>query len=311
MKNILICIVADDNLQCPVSIIVSLIEEDGFNEPKFVVKLCDMLMRVYSDNRMCEEAVGVFDYMEKNGFEIEERSCFVLLLALKKCDRVESCFEFFRQMVESDVEITVYAMTSVIDGLCRRGEVERGRELMAEIVGRGIKPNVITYNTFVNAYVERKDFRGVNEEHSCASQYKPHATVSSDTELFLVPGLPHPVYITMSQMPVRFFGNLGLHEFFEKFMEAERDISGIGVKTGLAWGEEENIGVLVDRDHVEEVVTRLMGESEAVQGMRNRVSKLSKLAMAAISKGGSSYVNMVLLIEDLLNLRRDRLSKSE
>ena len=333
---------------------------------------------------------------------------------------------------------------------------------------------------------------------SCASQYKPHATVSSDTELFLVPGLPHPVYITMSQMPDRFFGNLGLHEFFEKFMEAERDTygvvsntfyeiepeyvkhyeklvgkkvwpvgpvslfntkaldiaergnrasidkdkvltwldskkpnsvlyvcfgslcnfsksqlleiglglesskasfiwvirdsyrdgflpegfeervrdralvikgwapqvlilnhsavggfmthcgwnsvlesvtagvplitwplfaeqfynenfvlnrlgigAGIGVKTGLAWGEEENIGVLVDRDRVEEVVTGLMGESEAVQGMRNRVSELSKLAMAAIGKGGSSYVNMGLLIEDLLNLRRDRLSKSE
>ena len=87
--------------------------------------------------------------------------------------------------------------------------------------------------------------------------------------------------------------------------------AGIGVKTGLAWGEEENIGVLVTRDRVEEVVTWLMGESEAVQGMRNRVSELSKLAMAAISKGGSSYVNMGLLIEDLLNLRRDRLSKSE
>lgn len=333
---------------------------------------------------------------------------------------------------------------------------------------------------------------------SCASQYKPQATVSSDTEPFLVPGLPHPVYITMSQMPDRFFANLGLHEFFEKFIVAERDTygvvsntfyeiepeyvkhyeklvgkkvwpvgpvslfntkavdiaergnrasidkdqvltwldlkkpnsvlyvcfgslcnfsksqlleiglglesskasfiwvirdsygdgflpegfeervrdrafvikgwapqvlilnhsavggfmthcgwnsvlesvtagvplitwplfaeqfynenfvlnrlgigSGIGVKTGLAWGEEENIGVLVDRDRVEEVVTRLMGESEAVQGMRNRVSELSKLAMAAMSKGGSSYVNMGLLIEDLLNLRRNRLSKSE
>ncbi|KAK9985549.1 hypothetical protein SO802_030500 [Lithocarpus litseifolius] len=85
--------------------------------------------------------------------------------------------------------------------------------------------------------------------------------------------------------------------------------AGIGVKTRLAWGEEENIGVLVTRDRVEEVVTRLMGESEAVQGMRNRVSALSKMAMAAISKGGSSYVNMGLLIEDLLNLRRDRLSK--
>lgn len=39
MKNILNCIVADDNLRCPVSIIVSLIEEDGFSEPKFVGKL--------------------------------------------------------------------------------------------------------------------------------------------------------------------------------------------------------------------------------------------------------------------------------
>ncbi|KAM3737107.1 hypothetical protein ACB098_09G030500 [Castanea mollissima] len=62
---------------------------------------------------------------------------------------------------------------------------------------------------------------------SCASQYKPRATLSSDTEPFLVPGLPHPVYITMSQMPDRFFGNLGLHEFFEKFMEADRDTNGV------------------------------------------------------------------------------------
>ncbi|KAL4605486.1 hypothetical protein ACB092_09G032700 [Castanea dentata] len=324
---------------------------------------------------------------------------------------------------------------------------------------------------------------------TCASQYKPHATVSSDTKPFLVLGLPHPVYITMSQMPDRFFGNLGLHEFFEKFMEAERDMygfvsnmfyeiepeyvkqyeklgctdkakheklvgkkvwpvgpvllfntialdkvergnrasidkdqlltwldskkpnsvlyvcfgglcnfsksqlleigdsyrdgffpkgfeervrdrtlvikgwapqvlilnhsavggfmthcgwnsvlesvtagvplitwplfaeqfynenfvlnrlgagAGIGVKTGLAWGEEENIGVLVTGDRVEEVVTRLMAERT-----RNRVSELNKLAMVAISKGGSSYVNMGLLIEDLQNLRSDRLSKSE
>jgi len=156
------CVVTDDSLRCPVSIIVSLIE-GGCNEPKFVDKLCDMLMRVYADNRMFEEAVGVFDYMEKNGLEIEERSCFVLLLAFKRCDRVESCLGFFCRMVESGIEITVYSMTSVIDGLCKRGEVERGRELMGEMVDRGIKPNVITYNTFLNAYVERKDFVGLNE----------------------------------------------------------------------------------------------------------------------------------------------------
>ena len=331
---------------------------------------------------------------------------------------------------------------------------------------------------------------------TCAGQYKPHAIVSSDTEPFLVPGLPHPVYITKSQMPDRFFGNLGLDEFFEKFIEAERDTygvvsntfyeiepeyvklyekiagkkvwpvgpvslfntkaldmaergnrasidkdqvltwldskkpnsvlyvcfgslcefpksqlleiglglesskasfiwvirekdgdgflpedfeervrdraliikgwapqvlilnhsavggfmthcgwnsvlesvttgvplitwplfaeqfynenfvlnrlgigAGIGVESGLAWGEEESIGVLVKRDRVEVVVTRLMSESEAVEGMRKRVSELGELARAAISEGGSSYVNMGLLIEDLLNQRKDKLSK--
>ncbi|KAF3954461.1 hypothetical protein CMV_020199 [Castanea mollissima] len=56
----------------------------------------------------------------------------------------------------------------------------------------------------------------------------------------------------------------------ENFALNRLDIgAGIGVKTGLAWGEEENIGVLVTRDRVEEVVTRLMGESEAVQGMES------------------------------------------
>ncbi|OMO65909.1 hypothetical protein COLO4_30932 [Corchorus olitorius] len=55
-----------------------------------------------------------------------------------------------------------------------------------------------------------------------ASQHEQKVTVNSDTESFLVPGLPDPVYITRSHMPERFFGNLGLHEFFDKFMEAER-----------------------------------------------------------------------------------------
>lgn len=81
---------------------------------------------------------------------------------------------------------------------------------------------------------------------------------------------------------------------------------GIGVESGLAWGEEEKIGALVKRDRVEETVTRFMGGDESVEAMRKRASELSELAKAAVSKGGSSNINIGRLIEDLSNLKKEK-----
>ncbi|KAL5067506.1 hypothetical protein RYX36_018393 [Vicia faba] len=66
-------------------------------------------------------------------------------------------------MVESNgIEIRVQSLTLVIDGLCKRGEVEKAKELMDEMVTKSIvKPTVFTYNTLLNAYVGRKDRSGV------------------------------------------------------------------------------------------------------------------------------------------------------
>lgn len=87
---------------------------------------------------------------------------------------------------------------------------------------------------------------------------------------------------------------------------------GVGVESGLAWGEEEKIGVLVRRDRVEKVVSQFMiNGGEEVEGMRKRASKLSELAKIAVSKGNSSYVNVGLLIDDLLNQKVERLSKKK
>lgn len=328
------------------------------------------------------------------------------------------------------------------------------------------------------------------------ARHKPHENVSSDTEPFLVPGLPDPVFITKSHMPERFFGNLDLHEFFKSFMEAERNTYGvvantfyeiepeyvdhykkitgkkvwpvgpvslcnkkaldmaergnkasidkercltwldskkpnsvlyvsfgslctfsksqllelglgleasnhsfiwvirdhqelgfvlkdfeervrdrgliirgwapqvlilnheavggfmthcgwnsvlesvtegvplitwplfaeqfynenfvlhrlrigvgIGVQSGLAWGEEERSDVLMEKDQIAEAVTRLMSDGEMVEVMRKRASRLRDIARSAVEKGGSSYVSVGLLIEDLLNQREERLAR--
>ncbi|KAL6133423.1 hypothetical protein ACLB2K_065658 [Fragaria x ananassa] len=161
MKNVVNTIVHNDRLQCQVSHIVSLIETGSY-ERDSVKKLFDMLFRVYVNTEMFEEAFGVFDHVYKNGLEIEERSCFAGLLALKKCNEVDKCLCLFDRMREKGL-VTVYSMTLVINELCKRGELERAKRLMGEMRGIGVEANVYTYNTIAKAYIERKDFGGVSE----------------------------------------------------------------------------------------------------------------------------------------------------
>ncbi|CAN1231209.1 Pentatricopeptide repeat-containing protein At2g32630 [Linum perenne] len=161
MRNVLTRIVLGD-VRFTVTNLMPLVSAK-FDEPIFAEKLCDLLFRVYADARMFTEGLEVFCYMINNGLKVDERSCIVYLLASKRCDEMEMCSGLFRRMIKANVEITVYSLTIVIDGLCRRGSVARAKELMVEMSVKGIRPNVITYNTILNGYVKRKDPVGVEE----------------------------------------------------------------------------------------------------------------------------------------------------
>lgn len=131
----------------------------GFSEEKFkfLEKFFDLMFKVYADNGMFEEGVRIFDYILGKGLSIEERSCIVFLVAAKKSGKIDLCLGFFRRMVDSGVKITVYSLTIVVEGLCRRGEVEKSRELVDEISRKGVKPEAYTYNTINNAYVKQRE----------------------------------------------------------------------------------------------------------------------------------------------------------
>ncbi|CAJ1932534.1 unnamed protein product [Sphenostylis stenocarpa] len=170
MRTLLNSLVTNVEIKHPVAGLVSLVDECEWEskseiESNFVEKLCDMLFRVCADNKMFREAIGVFEYVMAKGLVIDGRSCFMLLLALKRCNDVEFCVRFFRQMVESGrVNIGVQSLTLVVDVLSRRGQVERAKKLMEEMAEKGIvRPTVFTYNTLLNACVVRKDRRGVDE----------------------------------------------------------------------------------------------------------------------------------------------------
>lgn len=76
----------------------------------------------------------------------------------------------------------------------------------------------------------------------------------------------------------------------------------VGVEVPVRWGEEEKIGVLVKRDEVKRAVEILMdtGDEEA-KNRRERARELGEMARKATEKGGSSYLNISSLIQDIAN----------
>ncbi|KAJ9695289.1 hypothetical protein PVL29_010664 [Vitis rotundifolia] len=78
----------------------------------------------------------------------------------------------------------------------------------------------------------------------------------------------------------------------------------IGVRVGaefvVKWGEEEKFGVVLKREAVEKAIEQLMEEGVEGQERRKRARELGEMAKRAMEEGGSSYLNMTLLIQDIM-----------
>ncbi|GFP85547.1 UDP-glycosyltransferase 73c6 [Phtheirospermum japonicum] len=63
----------------------------------------------------------------------------------------------------------------------------------------------------------------------------------------------------------------------------------VGVEVPVRWGEEDKVGVLVKK----------MEEGEEGKERRRKARELAKMAKRAVGEGGSSYLNITLLIEEI------------
>ncbi|VVB02388.1 unnamed protein product [Arabis nemorensis] len=75
-----------------------------------------------------------------------------------------------------------------------------------------------------------------------------------------------------------------------------------GVEQPMKWGEEEKIGVLVDKEGVKKAVEELMGESDDAKERKRRAKELGELAHKAVEEGGSSHSNITFLLQDIMQL---------
>jgi len=86
-------------------------------------------------------------------------------------------------------------------------------------------------------------------------------------------------------------------------------VRGIGVEVGaIEWcvdgvGEKENV---MSRDIIEKAMRRLMDNSDEAERIKQRARDFREKATRAVQKGGSSYNNLLSLIDDLKRMRDNK-----
>ncbi|XP_028782164.1 UDP-glycosyltransferase 73C4-like [Neltuma alba] len=79
----------------------------------------------------------------------------------------------------------------------------------------------------------------------------------------------------------------------------------VGAESTMNFGEEENYGVKVKREKVKEAIEKVMGEEdEESERIRERARNYAEKAKKAVEKGGSSRLNMSVLIQDMIQQRQ-------
>ncbi|XWS59596.1 hypothetical protein CRYUN_Cryun08bG0135700 [Craigia yunnanensis] len=98
--------------------------------------------------------------------------------------------------------------------------------------------------------------------------------------------------------------------FAEQFFNEKLvvDVLGIGASVGVeaavTWGLEEKLGLLMKREQVKQAIDKVMDKSNIGEERRKRAKELGEIANKAIEERGSSYQNMEMLIEFVLQRTR-------
>ncbi|KAJ8622789.1 hypothetical protein MRB53_031318 [Persea americana] len=160
-----------------------------------------------------------------------------------------------------------------------------------------------------------------------------HESVGSESEPFLIPGLPHRIEITKAQLPSSFVTNSDMQHLRDKIRKAESSADGVVLNSfdelemeyvdmyRKATGKRTwavgpvslcNKETLDKMEEIRKVIERLMDEGEEGEVRRKRAREFGVKAKRAMEEGGgSSYINMTHLIEDAMELSNICLAKKQ
>ncbi|KAJ0624663.1 putative UDP-glucuronosyl/UDP-glucosyltransferase [Helianthus annuus] len=74
----------------------------------------------------------------------------------------------------------------------------------------------------------------------------------------------------------------------------------IGMEFPVAIGEKDKFGALVKKENIKTAVESVMSDEGEGKARRERAREFGEMAKKAMAEGGSSYVNMTLMIQDVI-----------
>nr|UHH90531.1 UDP-glycosyltransferase [Nicotiana benthamiana] len=82
----------------------------------------------------------------------------------------------------------------------------------------------------------------------------------------------------------------------------------VGVKAAVTWGMEEKSGLVMQHEDVKSAIDKIFDKGVQGEDRRTKAKEIAKMAKRALEEGGSSYLNIEALIQDI---KQQRLSTVE
>ncbi|KAJ4834495.1 hypothetical protein Tsubulata_021019 [Turnera subulata] len=101
--------------------------------------LFDMLIRVYCELRMGDQAFQCFDLMKEKGIVPKVQTCNDVLSLFLKLNWTEKAWVFYAEMFRMRVKSNVYTFNIMLNLLCKEGKLKKAKEFIGYMESLGGK----------------------------------------------------------------------------------------------------------------------------------------------------------------------------
>ncbi|KAL8056224.1 hypothetical protein ABFX02_04G105900 [Erythranthe guttata] len=123
----------------------------------------DVVIHNYAESGLLSKALELFSFVLKNYNALPRlTACNSLLNGLVMDGNMEAAWRLYDEMAKRDggsegMCLDNYSVCIMVKGLCKEGNVEKGRRLIEKRWGRNCIPNIVFYNTLIDGYCKKGD----------------------------------------------------------------------------------------------------------------------------------------------------------
>lgn len=116
------------------------------------------ILRVYSKRHEWSRSIEAMKDMQRRGLAADSLILNIVLATCVHADRLDQAEKLLEDMLGSTTQtlVDVVSYNTVIKGCALKGELSKARSLLESMTSNSVKPNVITFNTVMDAAMRCK-----------------------------------------------------------------------------------------------------------------------------------------------------------